>query len=459
MSDKEEATVPSSETSPAVASSIALETVKEDSRVLLLAQDGSYMLHRMKLGTLVRVNRKRIKCDPIVGAPYGSVFRLVGDELRRVENAHVDEASKHSGMCLPITYLTLSRRENLTDLICLFEIADINFLPSADNSSLVDNTNHQAIQCRQIEEMKETCSGEELIALLQKNSKTFASKTEFSQEKWLRKKRRQYISEVRVIKPTALSLASSYQLKKPEKILHMRPDTLALILNKASIRPYSQVLVMEDAVGLVTGAIAKRMGGYGRILSGFSGPSGANADCIGSLNLCPRTKKSIVFFPLTLINAAKKQKSTDAGNNENVVVSVGDLEEADSTNSSRIPHEKIVNWLAFQSDSLVIASRADIPQSVFGLLPLLASGGSLVVYSPYIEPLNEVARKLRSTKGAVLVQVAENFYREYQVEPNRTHPLNNMSGSGGFILSAIKIAPNSTSPQPASLDTPSTSSE
>lgn len=101
MSDKEETTAPSTETSQGVAST--LETVKEDSRVLLLAQDGSYMLHRMTLGTLVRISRKRIKCDPIVGAPYGSVFRLVGNQLRRVENAHVDEASKHSGMLyLPI---------------------------------------------------------------------------------------------------------------------------------------------------------------------------------------------------------------------------------------------------------------------------------------------------------------------------------------------------------------------
>ena len=35
--------------------------------------------------------------------------------------------------------------------------------------------------------------------------------------------------------------------------------------------------------------------------------------------------------------------------------------------------------------------------------------------------------------------LTEGFLRQYQVLPGRTHPMMNMSGSGGFILSVIKV--------------------
>ena len=293
-----------------------------------------------------------------------------------------------------------------------------------------------------ITEMKAKFSGEELIEALKKHSKTFASKSEFAQEKWLRKKRKQHIIEVRVIKPTAMHLSRSYSLKKPDKTLYMRPDTLALILSKASVRPYSQVLILDQTVGLVTAAFAERMGGYGRIMSGFFGPSGPNAECANSLNLEGHVRDSIVFFPVHLLNRAKKLMPETSHSDETSSLMASRLDvPLVGRKGDIVPKDTIVRWLSEKSDALVLTCRADVDSCVFSLLPLLASGGSLVVYCPFIEPLNEVAVKVRSSNEVVYVQVAENFYREYQVLPNRTHPINNMSGCGGFILSAIKCTP------------------
>jgi hypothetical protein len=40
---------------------------------------------------------------------------------------------------------------------------------------------------------------------------------------------------------------------------------------------------------------------------------------------------------------------------------------------------------------------------------------------------------------AVQLVLCDNWLREYQVLPNRTHPLVNMSCSGGYLLSGIKV--------------------
>jgi tRNA (adenine-N(1)-)-methyltransferase non-catalytic subunit len=42
---------------------------------------------------------------------------------------------------------------------------------------------------------------------------------------------------------------------------------------------------------------------------------------------------------------------------------------------------------------------------------------------------------------AVNVVLSEQFFRNQQVLPNRTHPFVNMSASGGYILSGSKMRP------------------
>ncbi len=46
---------------------------------------------------------------------------------------------------------------------------------------------------------------------------------------------------------------------------------------------------------------------------------------------------------------------------------------------------------------------------------------------------------LRKSGDAVNIRVTETWLREYQVLPERTHPHVNMSGTGGYILTGIKV--------------------
>lgn len=45
----------------------------------------------------------------------------------------------------------------------------------------------------------------------------------------------------------------------------MRADTLAMLLTMANVGAHGRALVLEACGGLVTGAVAERMGGFGQV--------------------------------------------------------------------------------------------------------------------------------------------------------------------------------------------------
>ena len=85
------------------------------------------------------------------------------------------------------------------------------------------------------------------------------------QEKYLKKKTDKYTVRATVERPTARSLAETLFSWRPERIQYMRADTLALLLTMANVGAHGRALVLEACGGLVTGAVAERMGGFGQV--------------------------------------------------------------------------------------------------------------------------------------------------------------------------------------------------
>jgi hypothetical protein len=61
------------------------------------------------------------------------------------------------------------------------------------------------------------------------------------------------------------------------------------------------------------------------------------------------------------------------------------------------------------------------------------------VYGSARETLADAFLYMRRSSAYLNVQMNGFWYREYQVYPNRLHPLNNMSTACGVILSAIRV--------------------
>jgi tRNA (adenine-N(1)-)-methyltransferase non-catalytic subunit len=115
-------------------------------------------------------------------------------------------------------------------------------------------------------------SASELVDLLVQNSSTFETKTEFSQEKYIKKKKKKYVTEVFFLSPTLQNIVETIFEKDPKKISYLRSDTISQILTFGNIRAGSRVLIVENVGGLIVGACLSRMGGYGVILNGYDQP-------------------------------------------------------------------------------------------------------------------------------------------------------------------------------------------
>lgn len=85
------------------------------------------------------------------------------------------------------------------------------------------------------------------------------------QEKYLKRKTEKYTVQATVHRVTARSLAEALFSWRPEKIQYMRADTLAMLLTMANIGAHGKTLVLDGCGGLVTGAVAERMGGFGQV--------------------------------------------------------------------------------------------------------------------------------------------------------------------------------------------------
>ena len=93
-------------------------------------------------------------------------------------------------------------------------------------------------------------------------------------------------------------------------------------------------------------------------------------------------------------------------------------------------------------NSLIIVSKYHPKNILLVLLKTLPPGCPFVVYYQYKEPLMECYVCLKELNMATDIELTQAWFRDIQVLPNRTHPVNMMSGSGGYILRGVKV--NST---------------
>uniref|UniRef100_A0A0B7AXE2 tRNA (adenine(58)-N(1))-methyltransferase non-catalytic subunit TRM6 n=1 Tax=Arion vulgaris TaxID=1028688 RepID=A0A0B7AXE2_9EUPU len=73
------------------------------------------------------------------------------------------------------------------------------------------------------------------------------------------------------------------------------------------------------------------------------------------------------------------------------------------------------------------------------LLEFLHPSRPVVVYCQFVEPLVECYTEIKKRGIGIQLRLSETWFREYQVLPQRTHPMMNMSGTGGYLLTFITV--------------------
>eukprot|EP00457_Paulinella_chromatophora_P006425 gb/GEZN01006443.1/.p1 GENE.gb/GEZN01006443.1/~~gb/GEZN01006443.1/.p1 ORF type:complete len:482 (-),score=75.71 gb/GEZN01006443.1/:127-1572(-) len=397
--------------------------MNNNDRALLIGTDKSQNFAQVGPKKKVKLEKNWVNLNALLGQPYGSKYEVARGALQRT-------AQKQSGKTA---------------------YTDPNFAPSANNSSIFDDGTSQKLTHSEIEDLKKTTKGDELIALITSSSETFDNKTEFSKEKYIKRKKSKYMKEYMVVRPSLDNIAAHFlATNQAPKTGYLRVDTLSQLLTAANIMPGAKTLVIETCGGLLTTAIGERQGGFGYVLSAFHGKHG-NQAVSGNYKSSRQVQESIKCFPLTIIKEAVFNCNQLK---KGVPVPVQETSGADNDGPAIQRMQNVMNLLVSQVDSLVIASRFDIMTMVKAVWDLLAPSASFAIHSRTLQPLAQCFELLKVSKPAapgssgpppqpymaVNMHLTETWYRPYQVLPARTHPHMFMTASGGYVLSGTKVA-------------------
>jgi tRNA (adenine-N(1)-)-methyltransferase non-catalytic subunit len=360
---------------------------------------------------------------------------------------------------------------------------EVGFIPDANNSQLVDNGKAQKLTSRSIETLRDQTDGENIVVELIKNSSSFDNKTEYSQEKYVTKKKMKYIVDV-IPLPVTLRTSLRWSVDKdPRKHGGIRPEAVSMMLNHANVRANTISLVLDFAPGVLAASVARRHGGHGRILNAcqlsnlhtWKAHSRVahkfHPEALKQFNCTDLERSSVVSFPYQLFDAMELAQSLTQTTSSTSTTSMGTTTDStpfeiprdpnlilppssSSSNSMdylvQLKHKEeahallssyadVAIALRKQVDSALINCRYD-PTASFNLIrPYLLSGAPIVFYSPSMQPLATLATKLRNDPKVAGVALEECWLREYQVLPNRTHPTVSGEPHSGFILRALIV--------------------
>ncbi|RMX66281.1 hypothetical protein DD238_003110 [Peronospora effusa] len=412
--------------------------IYEGDTVICQTSDGRMFFQAVTKNESIRVGKKVANLKPVIGSFYGAIFEEQNKKLVKVTGGlFPDPVAPETGE---------------------------DFVPDGDNRHYADTNSAQTLKQADIGELRESgASGKEIIQKLVENSSTWETKTEFSKQKYLKKKQQKYMPRVRFLRCTAESLCRTYRLKNPAKICNLREDSLGQILVYGNIFAGGQVLVVDTCMGLVAGAVAERQGGSGRIICPFDGQQPA-ADILRRFNFDKRTLESIHYVPFKQVRllelkeeevvespkiardgltleererlAAERAKNFTPEQQKRYAEKKARREE---TKIFRQKPSTVRQWIREKSDSLVIAANFDPEEVLMALLPYLGRSKPFVVYSEFLEPLTRTFARLQKMEAIIDLQLNETWTRENQVLPGRTHPEMNMSACSGYLLWGIKI--------------------
>ena len=400
------------------------------------------------------------------------------------------------------------------------------------NVNTMDDPSNQKLTMAEIEALKmdEMGSSRDLINKILQSHSTLDQKTAFSLAKYTLRKHKKYLKRFCVL-PLDAATMTEWQMNERDfsKILEIRNEMLGLVGSWANVHsagtsyhefepdnPSCRYLVVDDTGGLIIAAMAERMG----ILHPSEDDVGMpqNDEQQSNIQHSPQqarrqpTPKCTLSNSLTLIHANSQPNLAllryfgyDVNNPSSShpltshlnTLSWLQLLDPESDPSyiepELVPSQVLQTWKSSKRSTyhrkrrrwertktivdttrlggfngLIVASYTSAPSILHHLVPLLAGGAQIVVYSPHIEPLVTLADLYSTARRTAFIQLGQEDsmrnvpsvdfpvdptllltpsvqtgrVRRWQVLPGRTHPL--MMGRGGaegYLFVGTRVVP------------------
>lgn len=95
----------------------------------------------------------------------------------------------------------------------------------------------------------------------------YSLKTEYSKEKYKKRKEAKYSKVFTTVEPTLFNVCEYWFLKDQNRLRDLRVDSLSQVLNLANIWPGGRYIAIDDASGMIVSGILERMGGQGKLIT------------------------------------------------------------------------------------------------------------------------------------------------------------------------------------------------
>ncbi|VDM58917.1 unnamed protein product [Angiostrongylus costaricensis] len=137
---------------------------------------------------------------------------------------------------------------------------------------------------------------EEGVSKLVEGSKSFSTRTEYSKNKYIRRKTKKHSDRVLILKPTIRLLACSYYIKDCIRVSNLRVDQLGMILQLAGVHHGKNVLVFDQVLGVVSAAVIDRLGGDGSCIHLHRGIIAQSIPCVHCMDFSEKVFLNGFFF-------------------------------------------------------------------------------------------------------------------------------------------------------------------
>uniref|UniRef100_A0A1B6D8D8 tRNA (adenine(58)-N(1))-methyltransferase non-catalytic subunit TRM6 n=1 Tax=Clastoptera arizonana TaxID=38151 RepID=A0A1B6D8D8_9HEMI len=409
------------------------------------------------------LGRDQIDLSTIIGMPFGSNFKMV----------------PKIGTKREFTLNVCSLKDLVSSDTLLKDISS-----GIDNRNIFDDGSSQLLSSDSILELRDSgISPQQIVGQLIENSKTFKNKTEYSQEKYLKKKDKKYFEYISIYQPTLRLLVDYFYNRGIPKNIGLRIDTLSQITTAVNFQPDGTYILCENGFhGIVAASCLNNLSNDGQLIIVTPGSQGQK-QAILAMNFNDQKLSRLLTVRVSTFIDYLEKKNIQNFNDNNVIKSAEILtsgtsnaiqdstmicceskekieegniskdlrkrkysndDNSDETNFKKPKWaeeaEKAADILKCKKiDGIIIASK-EYPANILNtFLPYLAPSRPFVVYSLYQEPLVQLYIDLKKRRDIIYLRISETWLRSYQVLPDRTHPSVMMNPTSGYLLSGLIV--------------------
>ncbi|KAI0462660.1 hypothetical protein LJB42_004156 [Komagataella kurtzmanii] len=316
---------------------------------------------------------------------------------------------------------------------------------SENNQNLINTGSLvQKLSTQDIEELKKQGKGQDIINQIIAGHDSFGKKTQYSQEKYLKRKQEKFLRRFTIEYLGASEMLQYYRLKDPQRVLDMSNESLGLILSYANIRPGGNYILVDETGGVLLYAMLERMENEGSILVAHENEH-PNLIALNYSNYSPELLEKMVSN-LNWLQFLEADTQRPQWNNY-------PQEKIDRLTPPRRSHylrkkratDRVNNILDTVEqgnfDGLIYASTLYPPTLIPRILDTLGGSRPVVIYSPFKEILSETFHVLQKDYRILAPSIYETRVRQYQTIIGRIHPLMTTKGGGGYVLHATRVIP------------------